>query len=371
MLANKVKSVLSEISTSYLKHVLDIHFHPELGTPYWIERQKQLKYKDVNAVNDWYSFKQIVGFQDPEDQKRFERDTRLLSLEQFIPKAILNDRSRSIWASQTGGTTGLPKHGCWDSVYWKNVMNFTNEFLDIFKVPYAANWLFLGPMGPHTTGRLVVDIAQGRGGLCYSIDLDPRFVKIAVNEKMDNTLQRYLKHIWEQTESILKYQKVEVLFATSRLLEMAPEYIDMDLFRGLKGIVHAGTPLDADTNELLQTELFPNIPIIGMYGTSTTGISYQASGMIHKPYRVVYVPSSPYITLEVVNDHGEIVSYESEGFLATYRLTEDYLIPGFWERDKGIRVKPEGDLALQYPWDWVGEIYSYYTKTDKKLDGVY
>lgn len=371
MLTNNIVSNLKELDAAYIRHILEFHFHPEYGTPYWIERQKRLKYKDVTAVKDWHSFKEIVGFQDAEDQRKFENDTRRLSLEKFIPKSVLEDSSRKIWASQTGGTTGIPKHGCWDSEYWANVMDFTDEFLDVFGVPYKANWLFLGPMGPHTTGRLVVDIAQGRGGLCYSIDLDPRFVKIAVNEKMNETLDRYLKHIWEQTESILKYQKVEVLFATSRLLEMAPEYIDMELFKGLKGIVHAGTPLDSDTNELLQTELFPDIPIIGMYGTSTTGISYQAKGMIHKPYRVVYVPSSPYIILEVVNADGDIVPYESEGFLATYRLTEDYLIPGFWERDKGIRVKPEGFLSAKYPWDWVGEIYSYYTRTDKKLDGVY
>ena len=213
MLENKVVSTLQELDITYLQHILDIHFHPDLGTPYWIERQKQLTYKNVNEVKDWQSFKEIIGFQNAEDQRKFENATRRLSLEQFIPKAVLQDKKRTIWASQTGGTTGTPKHGCWDSVYWKNVMNFTDEFLDTFEVPHNANWLFLGPMGPHTTGRLVVDIAQGRGGLCYSIDLDPRFVKIAVNEKMDKALERYLKHIWEQTENVLKYQKVEVLFA--------------------------------------------------------------------------------------------------------------------------------------------------------------
>jgi thienamycin biosynthesis protein ThnN len=362
---------LKNIDPDYIKHILDLHFHPEYGTPYWLARQKSLPYKDVKAVRDWESFKKIVGFQDQRDQTKFEHDTRVLPLQNFIPKSVLEDRTRSIWASQTGGTTGIPKHGAWDSEYWKNVLEFSDWFLDLHGVPREANWLFMGPMGPHTTGRLIVSIAENRGGQCFSIDLDPRFVKIAVNEKLDQSLERYIQHIWEQTENILRYQNIDVIFATSRLLEMAPEYIDLSLFTGLKGIIHAGTPLDLQSNELLQSQVFPGVPLVGMYGTSTTGISYQSTSLPGQPYRIVYVPSRPYIILDVVDDKGVTVAYEEEGILATYRLTEDYLIPGFWERDKGMRVKPAGELADLFPWDWVGEIYSYYTRADKKLDGVY
>jgi thienamycin biosynthesis protein ThnN len=364
-------NLLQEISSEYLQHIIDIHFHPSMGSKYWINRQRGLKFKDVKSVKDFVSFKEVIGFQDASDQVKFENDTRTLPIEVFIPTRIINDNTRTIWVSQTGGTTGIPKHGCWDSEYWKNVMAYSDEFLDHHRIPRNCNWLFMGPMGPHTTGRLVVSICENRGGRCFSIDLDPRFVRIALNENLKSSYDRYIRHIWEQAESILQYQQIDVLFATSRLLEMAPEYIDMTLFKNIKGIIHAGTSLGRDANKWLTESAFKGTPIVGMYGTSTTGISYQIPDYRTDPYLVVYVPSSPFISLEIVDKKNHTVDYGSEGFIATYRLTEDYLIPGFWERDKGIRIKPEGDCSNRYPWDWVGGIYSHVTSTQRILEGVY
>jgi thienamycin biosynthesis protein ThnN len=366
-----MKSALSPISSEYVNHILDTHFNPKYGTPYWIERQKKLKYKNHRDVNDWQSFKEIIGFSGFPEMAKFEQDTRFMPVETFIPKKILADTTRKIWVSQTGGTTGVPKNGCWDSEYWAKVLDFTDEFLDMNGFPKKANWLFMGPMGPHTTGRLIVSIAENRGGKCFTIDLDPRFVKIAVREGNEVAYKRYLQHIWHQTETLLKYQNIDIVFSTSRLLEMAPEYINLDLFKKIKGIVHAGTALDEESNQLFKEQLYKNIPILGLYGTSTTGISYQAIPTQNRPHRIVYIPSSPYIIFEIVNEKNAVLNYEEEGTVATYRLTEDFLIPGFWERDRAKRVKPFGMLKEIYNWDWVGDLYSPETDIDKKLDGVY
>jgi len=250
-------------------------------------------------------------------------------------------------------------------------MRFSDEFLDLHNVPRQRNWLFVGPTGPHTTGRLVIALAERRGGRCFSIDLDPRIVKIFGEEAMHEAQRRYVQHIWDQVKSIISYQNIGVMFCTSRLLEMLPEYADPKMFGKLMAILHAGTEMGRDTAAVLARDVFPGIPIVGIYGTSTTGIHYQKALEAQDEYRVIYIPCSPYVNLEVVDDRGAFVAYGSEGHVSTWRLTEDSLIPGFWERDRAVRVKPYGRVAASYPWDWVGDIYSPEFRTGGRVEGVY
>jgi thienamycin biosynthesis protein ThnN len=111
--------------------------------------------------------------------------------------------------------------------------------------------------------------------------------------------------------------------------------------------------------------------VFGMYGTSTTGISYQKPPDAEDANRVVYVPSSPYVVLEVVGDDGRTVDFGEEGWICTYRLTEDSLIPGFWERDRAVRTEPYGAFADRYAWDWIADPYSPEFTEHGKFEGVY
>ena len=86
---------------------------------------------------------------------------------------------------------------------------------------------------------------------------------------------------------------------------------------------------------------------------------------------MIYIPNSPHVICEVVDDEGALVDYGSEGRVCTYRLTEDSLIPGFYERDRAVRVKPYGRLAERYPWDWIGDVYSPEFTVEGKVEGVY
>jgi thienamycin biosynthesis protein ThnN len=354
----------------YVRQIVGQHLDPLAGTPYWLEEDRRRGANSLQNVCDFDTFKRFLGFEDSQAQRRFEEGTRFRPVESFIPRSRWHN-GHWTWVSQTGGTTGPPKHGCWDASYWDKVMELSDEFLDLHGVPRDCNWLFIGPTGPHTTGRLVINLAERRGGRCFSIDLDPRIVKIFGEEGMSDAQDRYLRHIWDQVKPIIQYQEVAVLFATSRLLEMLPLRLDVRLFRGIRAVVHAGTTMDRDCYRLLQQEVFPDIPIVGIYGTSTTGISFQKVAEEEDDFRVVYIPSSPYIVLEIVSDDGELVGYGEEGHVATYRLTEDYLIPGFWERDRGKRIRPYGQLAQVYPWDWVSDIYSPQFTVEGRVEGVY
>lgn len=355
---------------TYVRDIVRRHFDTESGARYWLERDRKLGAGALEHVRTFADFKRVVGFRDAEDQQRFERDSRFRPLEDFIPLSTLRD-SKFIWASQTGGTTGAPKHGTWGSTYWKSVLQFSNEMLDFHGVPSNVNWLFVGPTGPHTTGRWIISVAEARGGRCFSIDLDPRIVKIFGEEGMTDAYERYVRHIWDQVEAIISHQNIGVLFATSRLLEMLPERLDLKLFSKVKAIVHAGTTMSRDTHRLLRTEVFPNIPLVGVYGTSTTSVSYQKPFEAADDYRVIYVPSSPYVVLEIVDAAGKLVDYGASGHVATYRLTEDALIPGFWERDLATRVQPFGNFAADFAWDWIEGPYSPEFTVGGKVEGVY
>lgn len=371
--APKLKTSISSLSfptRGYVRNIVETHFDPSSGTPYWLERDRHLGANALTQVHEFADLKRLVGFRDSDEQRRFESDTRYRPLEQFIPTSVLKS-NRTIWASQTGGTTGAPKHGNWDSVYWERILEFSDEFLDLHEVPCDVNWLFIGPSGPHTTGRLIISIAERRRGRCFSVDLDPRIVKIYGTAKMTSAYDRYVQHIWDQVEAIIRYQDIGVMFCTSRLLELLPEYLDIKLFRSIKAIVHAGTSMEPETNRLLRDDFFPGIPIVGIYGTSTTGISYQKPPESEDGDRVIYIPSSPYIVLQVVDDAGLLVDYSAEGHVATYRLTEDSLIPGFWERDCALRVKPFGAWAERYSWDWISDVYSPEFTVEGKVEGVY
>lgn len=347
------------------------HLHPETGSPFWVERDARLGTHAFDRVTDLASAERLLGFRDLADQAAYEEATRRRPVEHFVPRDLWS-REDFLWVSQTGGTTGLPKHGTWGRTFWDQTMAVTDEALDRHGIPRGQNWLFVGPMGPHTTGRIVVAAAERRGGSCFSIDLDPRIVKVFGEEGYTDAYARYLRHLWDQVNAVLESQTIGVLFCTSRLLEQLPGEVDVPRLRErLTGVVHAGTTMSAESHELLREQVFPGVPVVGMYGTSTTGISYQKPFEAEDEYRVIYVPSAPQLLLEVIGDDDRPVPYGTEGQVRVWRLTDDQLLPGFRERDRAVRVAPYGEAAGRCPWPWIGDPYSPEFTVLGRVEGVY
>jgi thienamycin biosynthesis protein ThnN len=347
------------------------HLHPRTGSPYWLERDRSLGVNGYETVPGLSDVRRLVGLRDETDQAGYEEAARRRPVEDFLPESLRGVRDR-LWVSETGGTTGLPKHGTWTGSYWDDTLAFSDHMLDLHGIPREQNWLYIGPMGPHTTGRLMVSISEHRGGSCFTIDLDPRIVKIFGEEGMQQAYNRYVQHIWDQVLAVLESQRIGVLFCTSRLLEMLPSHTQLPRLReSLRGILHAGTTMTPESNELLRESVFPGIPVVGMYGTSTTAINYQKPFEPEDEYRVIYIPSSPHVLLEVVDEHGNDVRYGAEGRVKVWRFTPDQLIPGFAERDRATRVAPYGAVKLDYPWPWIGDPYSPDFVTEGKVEGVY
>ena len=75
----------------------------------------------------------------------------------------------------------------------------TNSF------PEASNWLMLGPSGPRRLRLSVEHLAQYRGGgICFCVDLDPRWVIKLIKKGWSEHLQAYKDHVIDQAVTILQ-----------------------------------------------------------------------------------------------------------------------------------------------------------------------
>ena len=68
----------------------------------------------------------------------------------------------------------------------------------------ASNWLMLGPSGPRRLRLSVEHLAQYRGGICFCVDLDPRWVIKLIKKGWSEHLQAYKDHVIDQAVTILQ-----------------------------------------------------------------------------------------------------------------------------------------------------------------------
>ena len=194
----------------WVRHVVDIHFHPAHGTPFWIGREKELGIdarKDITTYDDL----SILGF--------FPMDAlKTRNVLDFLPAPIAKDRGR-LRVQETGGTTGSPARVAVKS-FFEPVNAFLNWYLDdVTGFPRGGNWLFIGPTGPHAVAESTRQMAQSRGGMCYFIDLDPRFIKLLFQKGEMKTVGLYMEHIRQQAFAILETQPIDVLGTTPILIQ--------------------------------------------------------------------------------------------------------------------------------------------------------
>jgi hypothetical protein len=86
--------------------------------------------------------------------------------------------------------------------------------------PKGANWLMLGPFGSARLRLAVEHLCQYRGGICFCVDLDPRWViKLIKHGNMDG-LEKYKAHVIEQAITVLGAgHDIRCMFTTPKLLE--------------------------------------------------------------------------------------------------------------------------------------------------------
>lgn len=309
------------------------HFSPQTGSRYWLRRAKTLDFdprRDVHTFADLKLFPNVVN------------EMRDVRIEDLIPQGY-DSPSQLFGVFESGGTTGAPKRVVCMADWLARWLAFGTRSLDARSCPPGLNWLVLLPNGPHMAGHGAREQARARGGIVFTIDMDPRWVKRCIAEGRVSEAGHYADHLIAQARSLLETQDIGIIVTTPPLLERLAAYDDLVtlIHEKVRVIQWAGAHMDADTRHLFRTEVFPGVALYGFYAsTMVLGGAYERTGLTDDD-PCVFDPFSPYLAFSVINpETGEDVGYGERGQVVMNHVSKGMLAPNNLERDMAVRVKP-------------------------------
>jgi phenylacetate-coenzyme A ligase PaaK-like adenylate-forming protein len=268
----------------------------------------------------------------------------------WIPKGLAG---KPAYVFETGGSTGVPKSRV-------NIEDFQRDY-EIFgdnlndeTFPRGADWLMLGPTGPRRLRLAIEHLAQYRDGICFHIDLDPRFVNKLIRAGRNQDLEWYKEHTIDQGLTVLRaHPNIKCLFTTPKLLQALALKIDL-VKHGITGIFCGGTEMTRQFNRFAREELVPGADFVPTYGNTLMGLAAPKPFDPADEYSITYYPPAPRAVFEICNpdDLDEIVPYNERGRVVLTTLTKEFFMPRFPERDEGTRAEP----CERYPWDGVADL---------------
>lgn len=339
------------------------HFSPETGTPFWL---------DWAARAGWDPRAEVRG---ADDLLRFEPfDDELLratDLRDWIPRAA---GGAPPFAFETGGTTGAPKHRPSWADHERDYEAFSAHLPDD-AFPPGADWLMLGPTGPRRLRLAIEHLARYRGGTCFFVDLDPRWVKRLLRAGDTDQARAYTEHVLDQAEALLHQRRPTCLFATPRLLEGLGDRVDLAA-AGIKGVFCGGTSMTPQVIRFCVEEVLGGAALlVPTYGNTLMGLARSRPLRPEDGYALTYHAPQPRALLRVVDpdDPDSVVPYGAWGRVELTTLTEEFFLPRLLERDEAQRRPPrDGDAAAGLWGDGVGGVRPFRAATaDAVVEGVY
>jgi phenylacetate-coenzyme A ligase PaaK-like adenylate-forming protein len=323
----------------FIRAAMEWHFDPETGSPFWLERARSLEF-DPRA--DVKGFEDLTLFPNVTDELR---DVRA---EDLIPKGY-GPRPDVVGVFESGGTTGAPKRIVMLRDWWDRMIAWQVAHLDARGVPRNRDWLVLIPSGPHMAGEMTRRQAAALGGLRFTIDMDPRWVKKLIADGDADQADAYAEHLIDQAAFVLQTQDVGVLMSTPPLLERLARRDDLvELIRqNVRTVLWGGAHMDADTRQLYRTDVFPGLTLDGSYGSTMVlgGAAERLDLTDEDP--CIFDPFAPYITFSVVEpDTRRKVGYGERGQVVMNHVSRSFLLPNNLERDMATRIRPlEGTVG--------------------------
>jgi len=343
---------------AHVREIIKWHFSPETGTPFWLDWAKK---NNFDAIKDVKSYADMVKF--PHFQDDWLRDEQN---ERWVPKAF-DGKPFNIF--ETGGTTGMPKQRVGWNDYKVDYEEFGDRLDDKF-FPKGSKWLSVGPSGPRRLRLAVEHLANYRGGSCYHVDLDPRYVQKLLHAKKFDEANFYKEHVCDQAVQILKNRKgIKCLFITPKLLEALGEKINVP-GAGITGVFCGGTSMTAQMVRFLCEEILENkAKFVGTYGNTLMGLAVSRPLVAEDNWSLTYYSPQPRAVLRVVDpkDTAKTVDYNTWGRVELTTLTKELFMPRFLERDEAQRRAP----CPQFAWDGVGDVRPFGMLEKKIVEGVY
>jgi hypothetical protein len=227
----------------------------------------------------------------------------------------------------------------------------------------------LGPSGPRRLRLAVEHLCQYRGGICFCVDLDPRWVIKLIKKGWMDHLKAYKDHVVDQAVTILGAgHDIKCMFTTPKLLESLCQRVNLKE-AGLKGIFSGGTEFTPQWYRFAVEELLDGVFMTPTYGNTLMGLAASKPFDPADEYKITYHAPQPRAVLEVVDfdDPARIVEIGASGRVMLTTLTKEFFVPRFQERDEGEREPP----CAPYPWEGVSGVRPYRGFASSVVEGVY
>jgi len=342
---------------AWVREVVGGHFDPDTGTPFWLEFAARAGWDPRREVRSYEDLARFGFFQD--------EWLRGGPVRRWVPKGLARE---PVYVFETGGSTGVPKARISVDDFRIDYSLFSETLPDAF-FPKGSDWLQVGPSGPRRLRLAVEHLCQARGGICFMVDLDPRWVIKLIKRGELAMMEDYKRHVVDQGLTLLKaHDSIRCLFTTPKLLEALCERASLKTL-GITGVFCGGTEMTPQFHRFAVEELLEGAYFAPTYGNTLMGLA------VHKPRRpedswdIVYYPPAPRAMMEVVDpDHPDrLVDYGRTGRVRLTTLTREFFMPRLLERDEGEREPP---CAL-YPWDGVQNVRPFSRLQAAVVEGVY
>ena len=360
-LAAKARAAREQLD-AHAYETVQWHFHPSTGCPFWLEQAKSLKFDPLKEVKNYDDLKKFPPFED--------EWLRGGPVRRWVPKAFAD---KAIYVFETGGTTGVPKSRIAHDDFRTDYELFSSTLPDEH-FPPGSNWLMLGPSGPRRLRLAVEHLCQYRGGICFCVDLDPRWVIKLIKKGWMEHLEAYKQHVIDQAITILGAgHDIKCMFTTPKLLESlatALEERGSNIKQtGITGIFSGGTEFTPQWTRFAVEELLDGVYMTPTYGNTLMGLACSRPVRPEEGYKIAYYAPQPRAAIEVVDfdDPNKVVGYGETGRVKLTTLTKEFFVPGFLERDEGEREQPYD----KYPWDGISGVRPFRQLAESTTVGVY
>jgi phenylacetate-coenzyme A ligase PaaK-like adenylate-forming protein len=361
-LAAKVRAAKEQLD-AHVRSIVHWHFDPDTGCPFWLDFASKLDWDPRREIHTFEELRRFPPFQD--------EWLRGGPVRRWIPRGLAG---KPAYVFETGGTTGIPKSRVAIEDFRIDYEMFS-ETLPVKYFPRGANWLMLGPSGPRRLRLAVEHLCQHRGGICFCVDLDPRWVIKLIKTGRPEDLERYKAHVIEQAVTILDAgHDIRCMFTTPKLLEALAEELESRgtsiRQAGITGVFAGGTEFTPQfTRFALEELLGEGVYMTPTYGNTLMGLACSKPVTPEDGYKIAYYAPQPRAAIEVVSfeDSDKVVDYGKTGRVRLTTLTKETFIPGFLERDEGEREPPYG----QFPWDGVSGVRPFRQLAAATVVGVY
>jgi hypothetical protein len=376
----------------HVREIVAWHFDPATGSPFWLDYARRLDFDPRREIGGYDDLRLLGHFQD--------EWLRGGPIRRWVPRALAD---RPIAVFETGGSTGLPKSRI-------NVEDFRIDYEQLSEslpeegFPRGADWLMLGPTGPRRLRLAIEHLAQHRGGICFLVDLDPRWVNQLIRDGRPQELEAYKRHVVEQGLTLLRaHVSIRCLFTTPKLLAALAERVALPRL-GIRGVFCGGTEMSPQFHRFAREELVPGATFYPVYGNTLMGLACPALPAAAGPagpsagqragaaaeragdnaaelagddagaaaaarWAITYYAPQPRAVLELVDpaDPERRVDYDETGRVMLTTLTRELFMPRFLERDEAERAAP----AAEFPWDGVRNVRLLGALESSVVVGVY